>query len=86
LATKWLTRDADLPGAFSDFSTVRARAVEKLRAEVLRQNNGSKYFTEGENGIRKTIGNAIDGLSGNNPTGRATGGMVERQASTARYI
>jgi hypothetical protein len=57
----------------------------QLRAFMMDLNNGSRYADkyEGENILREASMRAFRPLS---PPGRATGGMVERQTSTARYM
>jgi hypothetical protein len=74
-----------------EYLPVLARGLNPEQTNQLREfmkslNNGSVYADkhEGENILREASLRLLRPLSP--PTGRATGGMVERQANPARYI
>ena len=60
------------------------KSFKEIRNEAIRLNDGSQYVIGKPSDTNNLLEQATENLFG--PQQRATGGMVERQASTARYI
>jgi hypothetical protein len=75
----WLSKYLPLSQALDLTNTFR-----EIRKEAIRLNDGSQYVIGKQSDTNNLLEEAVENLFG--PQQRATGGMVERQPSTARYI
>ena len=60
------------------------KSFKEIRNEAIRLNDGSQYVIGKQSDTNNLLEQATESLFG--PQHRATGGMVERQPSTAKYI
>jgi hypothetical protein len=75
----WLSKYLPLSQALDLTNSFR-----EIRKEAIRLNDGSQYVIGKQSDTNNLLEQAVENLFG--PQHRATGGMVERQPSTARYI